>query len=117
MPRRPPVISVICILNFVSTPFYFLMLTNPETRAALEKDYGSSYAPTALVLAAFSTAGLVGLWRMKRWGVCIFAAAGIMGISYDLFFIAAYRTPVNILSYLFEILFMAVVIAYYGKMT
>lgn len=116
-PKRPLIISVICILNFISLPFYFAMLTNPETKAALEKDYGSAYVPTALVLAAFSTVAIMGLWRMKRWGVCIFTAAGIVGLLYDLFYITSVKTPTNLLSYLFEILFMTIIIAHYKKMT
>lgn len=116
-PKRPIVISVICIINFISLPFYFGMLMNPETKAMLEKDYGSAYVPTAFVLAAFSAVALMGLWRMKRWGVCIFTAAGIVGLLYDFFYVAADKTPANLLGYLFEIVFMAVIIAYYKKMT
>ncbi|MBI5887660.1 MAG: DUF2127 domain-containing protein [Deltaproteobacteria bacterium] len=116
-PKRPLIISIICILNFISLPFYFAMLTNPETKAALEKDYGSAYVPTAFVLAAFSTVAIMGLWRMKRWGVCVFTAAGIIGLLYDLFYIASDKTPTNLLSYLFEILFITIIIAHYKKMT
>jgi len=116
-PKRPLIISIICVLNFITLPFYFGMLMNPETKAALEKDYGSAYVPTAFVLAAFSAVALLGLWKMKRCGVCIFTAAGIVGLLYDVFYIASYKTPANLLSYLFEIIFMAVIIAYYKKMT
>lgn len=116
-PKRPIVISVICILNFISLPFYFALLMNPETKAVLEKDYGPAYVPTALALAAFSAVAIMGLWRMKRWGVCIFTAAGIVGLLYDLVYIAPDKTPANLLSYFFEILFIAVIIAHYKKMT
>lgn len=71
---RPEIISAICILFFLGVLLkaaYILSHISTHTRDGV-------FQLLELLVALL---GLVGLWRMKRWGVCLFVAGAIVNAS------------------------------------
>ncbi len=68
-PKRPTVITVICILGFIGAA-----LSIPVIFSNVAQAIGSWYPP---YLGASAVAGLIcmlGLWKMKKWSVFAYTA-------------------------------------------
>jgi FtsH-binding integral membrane protein len=66
--NRPAVITVICFLGFFITAFSAENLV----RAAIEQGWSTFHSYFTVVLA-LTLAGYVGIWRMKKWGLVLYA--------------------------------------------
>ncbi len=66
--RRPAVITVICCLGFIGAAFSALNLFT-----ALAGRPRSPFHAYYSAVTAVSLAGFIGMWRMKKWGVLLYA--------------------------------------------
>ena len=78
--ERPRIISVICILGFIGVVLsgYWILKAQPGDyeRGDLLLTGGSSL---------IGLIGLIGIWRMKKWGANLYTVIAVVNIAY-LFF-------------------------------
>lgn len=77
MTQRPTLITVVCIIAFVS--FLLGVLAMPSIYGRLTATYGAWYGPVWIASLCLSVAALIGYWMMKRWGVYLYTAAFLGG--------------------------------------
>ncbi len=68
-PRRPPVVTILCILGFIGA-----VLVVPSALSAAAREVGPWY-PSYLFFVGLS--GLVcniGFWKMRKWGLYLYLA-------------------------------------------
>jgi hypothetical protein len=75
--KRPTAITVVCIIGFVS--FGLSLLAIPSLLGRMTSAYGAWYGPFWLVSVALTIVSLIGLWRMKKWGVYLYTALFALG--------------------------------------
>lgn len=79
--KRPLVITIFCLLGFISLPWVLLSVIMPEVREGLIQQYGQLYIWTLSISSTLGLAGLIGLWKMKKWGVYIYAAMALLSTA------------------------------------
>ncbi|MAE85334.1 MAG: hypothetical protein CMB80_21550 [Flammeovirgaceae bacterium] len=60
--KRPPVITIICIMGFVG-----VALSIPMIFSEIASQIGAWFAPYAGVVAAINLVCMIGLWKSKKW--------------------------------------------------
>lgn len=65
--KRPKIISLICILGFISVVFTFPAVFSPSV-----KKIGDFVPALYGFIVAGSFIAYIGLWHMKQWGVQLF---------------------------------------------
>ena len=73
--RRPKIITVVCYVGFVTVALGMLNLMT----AGMTEGWSWFRAYYTLFVAG-SLAGYAGLWRMKKWGVMVYAINGVVGL-------------------------------------
>lgn len=73
--RRPPAITIVCCVGFVTAALGTLNLM----AAGLAEGW-SWFRTYYTLFVAGNLAGYVGLWRMKRWGLVVYAANAAVGL-------------------------------------
>jgi hypothetical protein len=73
--RRPLAIPIVCVLGFVTVALGTLNLTTAGLRQEL-----SLFQAYYTVFVAGNLAGYSGLWRMKKWGVPVYAVNAVIGL-------------------------------------
>ena len=77
--KRPKLITIVCIFGFViMSPFLFMLYINLENFYLI----GIRWIIPFIILFGF--VGLVGYWKMRKWGVYVYTAMAIISISYML---------------------------------
>ena len=66
--KRPAIITVVCFLGFFFTAFSAENLV----RAAIGQEWSTFHSYFTVVLA-LTLAGYIGIWRMRKWGVILYA--------------------------------------------
>lgn len=66
--KRPAIITVICFLGFFLTAFSAQNLV----LAAIGQEWSAFHSYFTVILA-LTLAGYVGIWRMRKWGVVLYA--------------------------------------------
>jgi hypothetical protein len=79
MPRRPYLLSAVCILGSLASLYALLLLLSPGLWAVRPS---SGQRAAGAVALAVALASLYGLWRMRRWGVMVLGAALAVRIVY-----------------------------------
>lgn len=79
--KRPKIITVCCILMFLGMLVMFAGLLTPSVRLALSRVYGPTFLPASVLTFVLGVGGMVGFWRMQKWGVYAYLAMTITSIS------------------------------------
>jgi hypothetical protein len=61
--RRPPVISILCILGFIGVAFLV-----PKVFSTVARDIGAWYPPYIALVGVIGLICNIGFWKMKKWG-------------------------------------------------
>jgi hypothetical protein len=107
--KRPKIISLICILGFVSTIFTFPQVFSPSI-----KKMGILMPALYGILVASNFIACVGIWYFKKWGVQLFLYSFF---AKTIFFILTLQTGgsfyLGIMIFIISLIFL---IKYYPKM-
>ena len=79
MPKRPYPLTAVCILGALASLYALVLLLSPGVWA-VRPSSGQRAAGVAAI--AVGLASLYGLWRMRRWGVMVLAAALAVRLVY-----------------------------------
>jgi hypothetical protein len=82
--KRPTIITVFCVIGFIGVPFVFGGLLIPSARELLIQQYGFSFVPITVLSSLLGLIGLIGYWKMRKWGVYFYSAMAIISIGYGL---------------------------------
>ena len=82
--KRPKIITVFCIIGFIGAPFVFEGLLIPSARELLIQQYGIFFVPITLLSSLLGLIGLIGYWKMRKWGVYFYTAMAVISIGYGL---------------------------------
>ena len=110
--KRPKLITVFCVLGFIGVPFVLGGLFIPTARDLIIQQYGSSFVPITLFTTLLGFIGLVGYWKMRKWGVYVYTTMAVLSIGYGLIV----GIP-GILGYILPLVIVAVGFANLKKMT
>ena len=81
--KRPLIITIICIIGFISAPLFILrLLFIPEVATKLTEIYGKQFVPATILLAVIGLIALIGFWKMRKWGVYLYTLMAILGITH-----------------------------------
>jgi hypothetical protein len=97
--KRPAIITIICILGFLGALMMLLTLLNPSARTQMIQETG--------------VIGLVGYWKMKRWGLYLYTVMAIISIGGG--FLLNLKT--GLFSYLVPIIVIGIGLIYFERMT
>ncbi|MEX1188796.1 MAG: hypothetical protein WED33_06015 [Bacteroidia bacterium] len=67
-PARPTIITALCVLGFIG-----LLVTIPLIFSDMASSIGSWYPPYLAFSALLGGICMIGLWKMKAWGVYTYA--------------------------------------------
>lgn len=81
MHERPLAISAVCVLGALAACYTSILVLNTGMWAVPPT---ASQRAVALGAVAIAVAALYGMWRMRRWGVFLLAAAILARITYTL---------------------------------
>jgi hypothetical protein len=105
--QRPVAITVICILGFIGAALSIpLIFSNAASNIA------SWYPPFLGLSAVVGLISMIGLWKMKKWGVLLYAAMGV--VVQVVLFSTHLWTPFSLL---FPVIIVAIGFAYLSKMS
>ena len=107
--KRPKIISIICILGFISVIFTFPAVFSPSVKKI-------GYFVPALYgfIVAGSFISYIGLWHMKQWGVQLFL---LIFFVKTLFLILINDVgPGTIAGIIFSVAFAVAFLVFYRKM-
>ncbi len=81
-PARPILITICCLIGFAGVPVtaYFVIVN----REAIIAFNGWWFIFALTVFAAIGVTGLVGYWRMRRWGLYLYASMTALSLLYAL---------------------------------
>lgn len=113
MVKRPAIITIICILGFLGAIMMLLTLLNPSARAQMIQEEGPIIIPFLISIFVFWVAGLIGYWKMKRWGVTLYCVMAIISIGGG--FLLDLKT--GLFSYLMPMIVIGIGLVYYKQMT
>jgi hypothetical protein len=114
--KRPLIITILCVLNFIGLTITFLGLLIPENRAVIVQRAGEVMVPMAFVITISAFVGMVGYWKMRKWGVWIYSGMAIIDFGSD-FLLNLSLSQIGIIQMMLKILVIAVGIAYFNRMT
>jgi hypothetical protein len=63
---------------FLGAVFMLLGFLMPSARDQLARLYGPTFLPVTGLILVLGVTGLVGYWRMRKWGVYMYVAMIIM---------------------------------------
>ena len=105
--QRPVAITVICILGFIGAA-----LAIPMVFSSAASNIASWYPPFLGLSALVGLTCMIGLWKMKKWGVFLYA--GMFVVIQVVLFATHLWTPFSLL---FPIIIIAIGFAYLSKMS
>jgi hypothetical protein len=94
-PKRPALISVICVFVFLCAPLLLAGFAIPSVHEQVVQLYGPVYAGWFLLSMVFGLIPFVGYWRMRKWGVWLYAAW--QAVNTILALAGAFPIPINAL--------------------
>jgi hypothetical protein len=81
--KRPPIITLICVLAMLGAVFTLIGLSVPGIRQPLAQQFGIWFVPLVIVQLSGGIASIVGLWMMRKWGLYLYVALTALGIVID----------------------------------
>ncbi|MBU2218893.1 hypothetical protein KKG15_00105 [Patescibacteria group bacterium] len=82
--KRPKLITVFCIIGFIGVSFILAGLFMPTARQLLIQQYGVLFIPVTLLTTSLGLIGLIGYWKMRKWGVYVYTSMAVISIGYGL---------------------------------
>ena len=111
--KRPVIITIICILGFLGALMMLLTLLNPSARTQMIQETGVIIIPFLMSIFIFWVAGLIGYWKMKRWGLYLYTVMAIISIGGG--FLLNLKT--GLFSYIMPIIVIGIGLIYFDRMT
>jgi hypothetical protein len=105
--KRPVAITVICILGFIGAA-----LSIPLIFSSTASNIASWYPPLLGLSAVVGLISMIGLWKMKKWAVFLYAAMCV--VVQVVLFSTHLWTPFSLL---FPVIIIAIGFAYLSKMS
>jgi hypothetical protein len=112
--RRPLVLTVTCVIALVVAVVNLAGL--PFTYRAVIDTYGLGYLVSALVLAGLRVGGIVGVWRLRRWGLYLYGGQLAAAFVVPLLFAAAIPLSRTLAGSIFPALFVASALWYWKRL-
>lgn len=107
--KRPRIISIICILGYLSVLFTFPQVFSPPI-----KKLGVFMPAIYGILVASHFIGCVGIWYFKQWGVQLYL---LSFFAKTLFYLTTYQTGFSFYVGTFiSLVFIVILLKYYPKM-
>ncbi|MFH1170450.1 MAG: hypothetical protein V1704_02735 [Candidatus Vogelbacteria bacterium] len=82
--NRPTIITIICVFGFVAVLFILSSLFMSSARLEITQQYGSTFLPITIFTTLLGLIGLVGYWKMRKWGVYFYTAMVVVSITHGL---------------------------------
>ncbi len=82
--KRPILITVLCILALVFMLLAIGGFLMPATRDSIVEKYGLTYTIVNVSIALLGYIGLVGYWKMRKWGVYVYTVMTVLSIGHQL---------------------------------
>jgi len=80
--KRPGVITAVCIVGFITLAFVLSGLFIPSVREPVIQKYGFfSFILSVPFPVLLALIGLVGYWKMRKWGVYVYTAMVVFSIG------------------------------------
>lgn len=114
--KRPLIITLICVFNFIGIAISFLGLLNPEQRALIVRRAGAVMVPIAFIICLLTFVGLIGYWKMRKWGVWVYLSMAVINFGSDFLF-KLRLSQTGIIQYWLIILVIAIGLFYFDRMT
>ena len=116
--KRPLLITIFCILGFIVvfiTLIYFLIISGSTSAVPIFPInlYGGVFYPFPIIFFPLcGLAGLIGYWKMRKWGVYVYAGTTVV----KFFFSIAIGLPFNT-DYIGPSIVIIIGFAYLKRMT
>ena len=81
---RPIILTILCLLGFMGVPIVIGGVLIPTTQMMFTQQYGGSFVPVTLLLSLAGLTGLIGIWKMRRWGLYVYTCMAVVSITYRL---------------------------------
>ncbi len=108
--ERPGIITAVCVLGFVSAASAVVNMFSPYVKAL-----GPSFQAYYVVVALLSPAALIGFWKMKKWGVILYALTTTSNVI--VLWLVWHFNPVAVLvGWALNMVFVITGIYYFSKM-
>lgn len=104
--KRPRILHVLCIKNFIWTIIGFSGVLAPSVKHA-----GIFYPPLLGLVISLQFIALIGIWNLKRWGVHLFTYTTISNIMLQLLL-----DRFSSIDLLFAVLMISTSLFFYKKM-
>lgn len=111
--KRPIIITIFCILGFLGSAPMLLGLLLPAARAQLITQYGSIMIPISASTFILGLSGIIGYWKMRKWGIYIYSVMAIISIGSGILL----NMQTGIISYIMPVVIIVIGIIYYKRMT
>ncbi len=114
--KRPLIITLICVFNFIGITISFLGLLVPEERALIVRRVGAIMVPIAFIICLLTFVGLIGYWKMRKWGVWVYLSMALINFSSDFLF-KLRLSQTGIIQYGLIIFVIVIGFIYFNRMT
>ena len=74
---RPILISILCVLTLATFALNLVLL--PAAAGGLREAYGIWHVLFWITSSLITLVSIIGYWRMRRWGVYLYAAGFVIG--------------------------------------
>lgn len=83
--RRTPIVLLVCVLSSLGAAFTLVGLLMPGIRNPLaqQSPLGIAFLPLAFLQLGLNIAAIVSLWKMRKYGVYLYAGLAIWGFVFD----------------------------------
>lgn len=82
--KRPTSITLVCLLGFLGLGFAVLGILIPNVRNQIINQYDFYFILFAILTSILSLLGLIGYWKMRKWGVCFYTVSAAISIMYSI---------------------------------
>ena len=110
--QRPLLITIVCIFGFIGFATMFVALLIPSIRNLLVQRHGILFIFLSALTLIFGVAGLIGYWKMNRWGIYLYFIMAI--ISFGSGFLLNIRT--KLLDYVLPLVIIGIGLVYFKRM-
>lgn len=89
---RPLIITIFCVIGFIGVALSLFTLASPASWKLMSAQFGSFFIPSLVISLILGFTGLLGLWKMKKWGVYSYTGMAIFSTATSLYM----KVPFNI---------------------
>jgi len=110
------IIALICIFYFLGNILSLLSLVIPKDRGALVKNAVVAMVPVAFLICVLALTGIIGYWKMRKWGVWIYSGSVAINVASDILF-KLRLSQIGIIQYGLMFSCIALGLFYFDRMT